>query len=81
MVLLFVEINPSEGNVLKSDNIIKNSGGVASSIVSSFFCINTYRFVYNIKYPVLVTMRSSDGLVFQVATKLLLIKISLVRIV
>jgi len=66
-----VEINPSEGNVLKSDNIIKNSGGVASTIVSSFFCINTYRFVYNVKYPVLVTMRSSDGLVFQFATQVI----------
>ncbi len=67
-----VEINPSEGGILKSDLISKKAGGDISGIVSSFFCLNHHRFVYDIKYPVLITIRDDKGLVFQYATEVII---------
>ncbi|HLC86423.1 MAG TPA: hypothetical protein VJG30_04000 [Candidatus Nanoarchaeia archaeon] len=66
-----IEINPSEEDILRSDQVTKKTGGFASSFLSSIFCLNSYRFVYDIKYPVLVTLRSPDGLIFQFATQVI----------
>ncbi len=67
----FIEINPSEGNLLRSDAVSKKTGGLAG-VVSSFFCLNTYRFVYDIKYPVMVTLTDEDGFSFQFATQVII---------
>ncbi len=67
-----VEINPSEGNILRNNPIGKRSGGGVQAIVSSFVCIGDHRFVYDIKYPVLVTIRDSSGLIFQFATEVII---------
>ncbi len=67
-----IEINPSEGNVLRSDQISKKTGGQAAAIISSFLCLNTYRFVYDIKYPVLIALTDENGLTFQFATQVII---------
>ncbi len=67
-----VEVTPSEGNILRSDNIIKKAAGPVGVIASSFFCLNTHRFVYDIKYPVLISLRDSNGLTFQFATQVII---------
>ncbi len=67
-----VEINPSEGNVLKSDLILKKAGGPISAIMSSFFCLNQHRFVYDLKYPVLIILKDPSGLIFQYATEVII---------
>ena len=67
----FIEINPSEGNILRSDPVSKKTGGLAG-LVSSFFCLNTYRFVYDIKYPVMITLTDADGFSFQFATQVII---------
>ncbi len=66
-----IEIQPSEGNILRSDSISKKTGSSAATVISSLFCLNTYRFVYDIKYPVLITLTDKDGLMFQFATEVI----------
>src|SRR3989344_2063980 len=67
-----IEISPSEGNILKSDLITNKAGGAVSALLSTFFCLNNHQFVYDLKYPVLISLTSSDGLTFQFATQVIL---------
>lgn len=65
-----VEISPSEGDILKSDSTYQNS--IASQILSSFVCINNHHFVYDIKYPVLITLQDENNQIFQFAFEVIL---------
>ena len=67
-----IEITPSEGNILRSNSIGKRTGSGAQALVSSFICLSDNRFVYDIKYPVLVTIRDNSGLIFQFATEVII---------
>ena len=67
-----VEITPSEGNVLRSDLITKKAGGPVAVIASALFCLNQHRFVYDIKYPVLISLTDDSGLTFQFATEVII---------
>ncbi len=68
-----IDINPSEGNILKNNQASKKIGSGASSLLSSFVCISEHRFVYDIKYPVLITLRDSKtDLTFQFATEVII---------
>ena len=68
-----IEINPHEGNILRSDQITKKIGGAASALLSTFVCINQHRFVYTLKYPVLITLNDKKtGLTFQFATEVII---------
>jgi len=60
-----VEINPSKGDLLRGNPVTKKTGSIASTMLASFVCISDHRFIYDIKYPILVTVRGEDGLVFQ----------------
>lgn len=66
-----VEIQPSEGNLLKSNSLALQSGGLAASLVSSFACISDHRFIYDIKYPVLITLRDPENFIFQFGTEVI----------
>lgn len=55
---------PDEGEILKSDSFVERKGPL--KYLSSFFCLNSYNFVYDIQYPVLVTL-SENGYTFQYA--------------
>src|SRR3989344_1162173 len=65
-----VEISPSEGDILKSDTTYQNS--IASQILSSFVCINNHHFIYDIKYPVLITLQDENNQIFQFAFEVIL---------
>ncbi len=67
-----IDIQPSEGNILRSDSISKKTGSSAATVISSFLCLNTYRFVYDVKYPVLITLTDREGLMFQFATEVII---------
>lgn len=54
----FVEILPNEGDILKSDNLGQDS--FIASVVQAFFCLNSHNFIYDIKYPVVVTIRNKE---------------------
>ncbi|HLC73113.1 MAG TPA: hypothetical protein VJH20_00580 [Candidatus Nanoarchaeia archaeon] len=61
---LEIEIYPSENEILSSDQITKSAGNQATELLSKIFCLNSYNFVYDIKYPVLVTLEK-NGYTFQ----------------
>ena len=67
-----IEINPSEGDILRGNAVTKKAGSVASTMLASFVCISDHRFIYDIKYPVLVTVRGDDGLLFQYAFEVII---------
>ena len=67
-----IEISPSEGNILRGNTLAKKAGGGAASLIASFVCISDHRFIYDIKYPVLITLRDPSGLIFQFATEVII---------
>ena len=75
----YVDIGPSDDNILKSDEIASNSLG--GSFLRNVFCINDYKFIYNVKYPVLIKLSSDLDFLFayQVIIKNNQAKVSLVE--
>ena len=65
----YVDIYPSDGEVLKGDSFIQNKG--ITRFLSRLFCLNDYKFVYDVKYPVLVKL-SKDNLDFLFAFQVLI---------
>ncbi len=57
---LYLNVGPSENNILKSDNIIKLNGN--TEFLSGIFCLQNWNFVYSIKYPVLITINAGEDL-------------------
>ncbi|MCD4760203.1 hypothetical protein K8R33_04940 [archaeon] len=60
-----VEVSPTKGDLLVGDPITQSVPEV-SKFLNMFFCLNNYHFVYDIKYPVLITL-SAEGTTFQFA--------------
>jgi hypothetical protein len=58
----YIDIGPSEENILKSDELSSDSLG--GSFLRGVFCINDYKFIYNIKYPVLIKLSSDLDFLF-----------------
>lgn len=56
-----IDINP-DGEVLKGDSFNKGVG----KFLTQFLCLNSYHFVYDIKYPVLISL-DKNGYIFQFA--------------
>ena len=66
----YMNVEPNENGVLRSDQIIKNSG-ITRLLSSGFFCLQSYHFVYDIKYPVVVSIGNGNN-VFQFATQVVI---------
>lgn len=64
-----IEIIP-EGELLKAESVTKSAGAL-EGLAQSFFCMNYYQFLYNMKYPVLVIL-SEDGYTFKFATQVVI---------
>jgi len=64
---LKMDVYPSEGEVLKAEPMT-NIGNEAMAYLVSLFCITDYHFVYDIQYPVLVTLTDKGGYTLQFAT-------------
>jgi hypothetical protein len=62
-----MEVTPSQGDFLFSDSLTQSNADL-SKLMNLFFCMNNYNFVYDIKYPVLVSLMDESGYVFQYAT-------------
>ncbi len=67
-----VDITPSQGDILKGDVVSQKSNNIVARAVSSFFCIANHHFLYNIKYPVVITLHDQQGFVFQFATEVII---------
>jgi len=73
----FMNVEPNEDGVLSGTSI---SGNIKDSFVkfgTSFFCMNNYHFVYDIKYPLLVILRDDnafggEGYTFQFAIQIII---------
>ncbi|MBI4159329.1 hypothetical protein HY500_03675 [Candidatus Woesearchaeota archaeon] len=59
-----MKVIPDEGEVMKGDSVIERKGLL--KYLSRFLCLNSYHFVYDVQYPVLVTL-SDNGYTFQYA--------------
>jgi hypothetical protein len=63
-----VEVYPEEDGILVGDAITQHAGGAAGDFLAGIMCINNYHFIYDVKYPVLVTLVDNEGYVFQFST-------------
>ncbi len=68
---LVTEISPSEGDVLKTDVASKKISESLIDFAVSSICINSYNFIYDIKYPILITLNDANGN-FQFATMVII---------
>src|SRR3989338_6756233 len=59
-----MNVIPDDGEIMRGDSVIGRKG--ALKYLSRFLCLNTYHFVYDIQYPVLVTL-SDNAYTFQYA--------------
>ena len=64
---LLIDIIP-EGNILQGESFNK---GFIGRFLTQFFCLNSYNFVYDLKYPVLVSLEKDDD-IFQFATQVII---------
>lgn len=68
-----MDIQPSEGELLKGDSLNEQVGNEAAAFLNSMFCITNYHFIYSIKYPVLVTLTDAKtGYTLQYATMVII---------
>ena len=62
-----VDVSPTRGEILVGDPLTQQVPEI-SKFLNLFFCLNNYHFVYDIKYPVLVSLSDQNGFNFQFAT-------------
>lgn len=65
-----LEVAPEEDGFLKSESI-SESFGKLKGLVETFVCLNTWHFVYDIKFPILITL-SKNGYTFQFASQVII---------
>ncbi|MSR86356.1 hypothetical protein EXS74_03090 [Candidatus Woesearchaeota archaeon] len=53
-----MQVYPTQGSTLQEDTL---TGSPATAFLSGLFCLNTYSFIYDIKYPVLITLYDEDS--------------------
>ncbi len=68
-----MDVEPSQGNILKTTRI--NKGGLSAAL--NLFCLNNYHFIYDIKYPVLISIFDTNafngqGFTFQFGTQVII---------
>lgn len=51
----YMDVTPRENGVLKSQQVVDRMGEI-SFLAKALFCMNDWNFVYDVKYPVLVTL-------------------------
>jgi hypothetical protein len=67
-----LDVYPAEDGTLTEDSYTEDTGPFLS-VIRNLFCINSYHFVYDLKYPVLVSLYDEDSdYTFQFATMVIL---------
>ena len=56
----FMEVEPAEGDLMISQSITKDLGP-AAGFVQGIFCMNEYHFVYDLRYPILVSITKPNA--------------------
>ena len=62
-----MEVSPTKGGELLVGDPLTQSVPEISKFLNLFFCLNNYHFVYDIKYPVLISLSDESGFTFQFA--------------
>ncbi len=57
---LYLKVDPSDNGLLKSDDIVKLEDN--AKFLNGIFCLQNWNFVYDVKYPVLITLNSGDDI-------------------
>ncbi len=65
-----LDVNPKKDGVLQSQSVTEKLGPLRG-LAESFVCINTYHFIYDIKYPVLIIL-NKNSYTFQFATQVII---------
>jgi len=69
----YMDVSPSNGDLLVGDAITQGNPEI-SKYLNLFFCLNNYHFVYDVKYPVLVSLSDETGFTFQFANMVVIEK-------
>jgi hypothetical protein len=67
---LMVDITPSTGDLLVSESF-GGQGNQYMHYLTQFVCVSQHNFVYDIKYPILISLRDENG-EFQFATQVII---------
>ena len=66
----FMQVTPTKDGKLQEDTL---NAGAVGAVLSSLFCMTSYNFVYDIKYPVLISVYDKDSnYLFQFAVQVVL---------
>jgi hypothetical protein len=68
-----MEVSPSKGELLVGDSITQGNPDI-SKYMNLFFCLNNYHFVYDVKYPTLISLSDEEGFTFQFANMVVIDK-------
>ncbi|MBT4334817.1 hypothetical protein HOD61_03320 [archaeon] len=63
-----IDVAPEKNGFLVADDITNGIAGELGDFLYGIMCLNTYNFVYDVKYPVLITLIDNEGYIFQFAT-------------
>ena len=64
-------VYPNEDGVMTSNS--GGDSGMIGAVLRSLFCLKDYKFIYDVKFPVLITLSDDDtGYVFQFATMVII---------
>ncbi|MEK6863815.1 MAG: hypothetical protein AABX27_00850 [Nanoarchaeota archaeon] len=66
-----MEVFPSEGELLTAKPF-NDMGNSAMAFITALFCLNDYHFVYDVQYPLAITLSDENGYIFQFATMVLI---------
>jgi hypothetical protein len=55
----YLDVAPTENGVMRSEQIT-DVAGEFSNALKSLYCLNNYHFVYDVKYPILVSLNEGD---------------------
>ena len=74
---LFMDVLEDDNGVLKGESVTRHLRDSSAKLAATFFCMNAYHFVYDIKYPVLVIINDDnaldgEGYTFQFATQVII---------
>lgn len=68
-----MQVEPSILGVMREDSMSSVSGSEATALLNTFMCLDQYNFVYDVKYPVLISLFDEDsGYTFQFAHQVII---------
>jgi len=67
-----IDIQPSEGDILRSESLNTGKGGEYTQYLTQFMCINEYNFIYDIKFPIMITITDNKDNSFSFATEVVI---------